>query len=81
MLSAVNSSKWYPYDEANADNFSDFGDDEVSACGECCLVFFYLLLRVFFWRDQYVKFERHLVCATSNEGELIHKLIQITKLI
>ncbi|XP_068912695.1 peripheral plasma membrane protein CASK isoform X5 [Tenebrio molitor] len=32
VLSAVNSSKWYPYDDTNADSFSDFGDDEVSAC-------------------------------------------------
>ncbi|XP_044261759.1 peripheral plasma membrane protein CASK isoform X3 [Tribolium madens] len=32
ILSAVNSSKWYPYDETNSDSFSDFGDDEVSAC-------------------------------------------------
>jgi hypothetical protein len=34
VLSAVNSSKWYPYDDTNADSFSDFGDDEVSACGK-----------------------------------------------
>ncbi|XP_056634547.1 peripheral plasma membrane protein CASK isoform X1 [Diorhabda sublineata] len=32
ILSAVNSSKWYPYDDTNADSFSDFGDDEVSSC-------------------------------------------------
>ncbi|RZB39051.1 Pkinase domain containing protein, partial [Asbolus verrucosus] len=32
VLSAVNSSKWYPYDDTNSDSFSDFGDDEVSAC-------------------------------------------------
>ncbi|XP_057652901.1 peripheral plasma membrane protein CASK isoform X5 [Diorhabda carinulata] len=32
VLSAVNSSKWYPYDDTNADSFSDFGDDEVSSC-------------------------------------------------
>lgn len=34
ILSAVNSSKWYPYDDTNADTFSDFGDDEVSTCGK-----------------------------------------------
>ncbi len=34
ILSAVNSSKWYPYDETNEDALSDFGDDEVSACGK-----------------------------------------------
>lgn len=34
ILAAVNSSKWYPYDDPNADSFSDFGDDEVSSCGE-----------------------------------------------
>ncbi|KAK9739207.1 Protein kinase domain [Popillia japonica] len=32
ILSAVNSSKWYPYDESNVDSYSDFGDDEVSSC-------------------------------------------------
>ncbi|XP_008191222.1 peripheral plasma membrane protein CASK isoform X3 [Tribolium castaneum] len=32
ILSAVNSSKWYPYDETNSDSLSDFGDDEISAC-------------------------------------------------
>ncbi|XP_018580227.1 peripheral plasma membrane protein CASK [Anoplophora glabripennis] len=31
ILSAVNSSKWYPYDDSNADTFSDFGDEEVSS--------------------------------------------------
>ncbi|KAJ8977169.1 hypothetical protein NQ317_003109 [Molorchus minor] len=30
IQSVVNSSKWYPYDDAN-DSFSDFGDDEVSS--------------------------------------------------
>ncbi|CAG9815741.1 unnamed protein product [Phaedon cochleariae] len=32
ILAAVNSCKWYPYDDTNADTFSDFGDDEVSSC-------------------------------------------------
>ncbi|KAJ8920366.1 hypothetical protein NQ315_005230, partial [Exocentrus adspersus] len=32
ILNAVNSSKWYPYDDSNADSFSDFGDEEVSSC-------------------------------------------------
>lgn len=32
-MSAVNSSKWYPYDDPNADTFSDFGDEEISSCG------------------------------------------------
>ncbi|KAK9879254.1 hypothetical protein WA026_004104 [Henosepilachna vigintioctopunctata] len=32
ILSAVNSSKWYPYDDINEDALSDFGDDEVSSC-------------------------------------------------
>lgn len=31
ILSAVNSSKWYPYDEVTEDTLSDFGDDEVSS--------------------------------------------------
>lgn len=31
ILAAVNSTKWYPYDDT--DSFSDFGDDEVSSCG------------------------------------------------
>lgn len=34
ILAAVNSSKWYPYDDPNADSFSDLGDEEVSSCGE-----------------------------------------------
>lgn len=34
VMSAVNSSKWYPYDDPNVDNFSDFGDEEISSCGE-----------------------------------------------
>lgn len=32
-MSAVNSSKWYPYDDPNVDTFSDFGDEELSTCG------------------------------------------------
>lgn len=34
ILAAVNSSKWYPYDDTSSDSFSDFGDDEVSSCGK-----------------------------------------------
>lgn len=34
ILAAVNSSKWYPYDDVTSDNFSDFGDEEVSSCGK-----------------------------------------------
>lgn len=32
ILSAVNSSKWFPCDDFNADNFSDYDDDDISAC-------------------------------------------------
>ncbi|XP_063906651.1 peripheral plasma membrane protein CASK isoform X2 [Zophobas morio] len=32
VLSAVNSSKWYCYDDTNSDSYSDCEDDEVSAC-------------------------------------------------
>ncbi|VEN44330.1 unnamed protein product, partial [Callosobruchus maculatus] len=32
IQNAVNSSKWYPYDDPNTDNVSDCGDDEVSSC-------------------------------------------------
>ncbi|XP_074041488.1 peripheral plasma membrane protein CASK isoform X3 [Leptinotarsa decemlineata] len=38
ILCAVNSSKWYPYDDANADTFSDFGDDEVSSCAVSSII-------------------------------------------
>ncbi|XP_050500704.1 peripheral plasma membrane protein CASK-like [Diabrotica virgifera virgifera] len=38
VLSAVNSSKWYPYDDSNTDTFSDFGDDEVSFCAVSTIV-------------------------------------------
>lgn len=34
ILAAVNSSKWYPYDDVTSDNFSDFGEEEVSSCGK-----------------------------------------------
>lgn len=37
-MGAVNSSKWFTYDDPNVDNFSDFGDDEVSSCGECFII-------------------------------------------
>lgn len=42
ILSAVNSSKWYPYDDINEDALSDFGDDEVSSCGKW--IFFVMIL-------------------------------------
>ncbi|XP_017776635.1 PREDICTED: peripheral plasma membrane protein CASK-like, partial [Nicrophorus vespilloides] len=32
ITSAVNSSKWNPFDDPNIDSYSDFGDDEVSSC-------------------------------------------------
>ncbi|CAG9857160.1 unnamed protein product [Phyllotreta striolata] len=38
VLSAVNSCKWYPYDDSNADSFSDFGDDEVSSCAVSTII-------------------------------------------
>ncbi|XP_049821194.1 peripheral plasma membrane protein CASK isoform X2 [Aethina tumida] len=38
ILSVVNSSKWYPYDDTNADSFSDFGDDEVSSCAVATII-------------------------------------------
>lgn len=43
ILAAVNSSKWYPYDDSS-DNFSDFGDEEVSSCGKFVSHLIYCLL-------------------------------------
>lgn len=34
ILAAVSSSKWYPYEDGSSDSFTEFGDDEVSACGK-----------------------------------------------
>lgn len=34
ILAAVNSSKWYSYDDVASENFSDFGEEEVSSCGK-----------------------------------------------
>lgn len=48
ILSVVNSSKWYPYDDTNADSFSDFGDDEVSSCGKLYMHLTYILTTIVF---------------------------------
>lgn len=34
VKSAVDSTKWYHFDDPNADAYSDNGDDEVSCAGE-----------------------------------------------
>ncbi|KAF2903915.1 hypothetical protein ILUMI_02260, partial [Ignelater luminosus] len=38
ILSAVNSNKWFPCDDFNADNFSDYGDDEISSCAVAAIM-------------------------------------------
>lgn len=49
ILAAVNSSKWYPYDDVTSDNFSDFGDEEVSSCGKFIFLFLYCIVLYFYF--------------------------------